>query len=77
MLFLSSHGTRMVFREDVPPHTLPVTSFPRCCRGTVPTLQMWSFREMPGAGSPSLVLSLPWRGCWQGLGAVGRGLAAH
>lgn len=30
-----------------------------------------------GAGSPSLVLSPPWRGCWQGLGAVGRGSAAH
>lgn len=54
------------FREDVPPRALPVTSFPRHRRGTFPALQMWSFRETPGAGSPSLVLSL--RG-----GAVGRG----
>lgn len=77
MPFLSSRDRRMVFREDVLPSALPVTSVPRYCEGMFPALQMWSFREMPGAGSPSLVLSLPWRGCWQGLGAVGRGWAAH
>lgn len=77
MPLLSSHGRKMVFREDITPHALPVISFPRYHRGAFPALQMWSFGEVPGAGSPSLVLSLPWRGCWQGLGAIGRGSAAH
>lgn len=72
MPFLSSRGRRMVFREDIPPRALPVTSLPRHCRGTFPTLQMWSSREI-WSWEQSLVLSLPWRGCWQGLGAVGRG----
>lgn len=65
MPFLSSHGRRMVFREDIPPRALAVTSLPRDRRGTFPTLQMWSSREI---WSWEQSLCCPCRG-----GAVGRG----
>lgn len=73
MAFLSFHGRRMVFRGDVAPSPLAVTSCPRYPRGMFPVLQMWSFGEMPGVGSWSLAPAPLQRG----LGAVGRGSVAH
>lgn len=66
--FISFHGGRMVFEENIAPHPHAVTSFPRSPRGMFPALQMWHFSEMPGVGSQPLALSCCGGGCWQGLG---------